>query len=207
MRDLNFVADDSYPIKCYAVSIGKHLSVFRGFLVPLSLGIEQFTRPWSWRHYETSKRHHLFVSRLVFLFQSSTVVYFVTIISGLKINIWKLWFWQHRILSTEISWDKMDDFVIIVNDDQQDFGLLFIPNQLYMFRATSSPIIRSTWLYLQLLTLSTDIAAGWCHGWDGTCQFHLIRDTSRQQYRWTISEVVNTVKCSWWWAKTLPENM
>ena len=34
--------------------------------------------------------------------------------------------------------------------------------------------------------------------------FHLIHDTSRQQYRWTISEAVNTVKCSWWWAKTSP---
>ena len=36
-----------------------------------------------------------------------------------------------------------------------------------MFRATFSPIIRSTWLYLQLLAMSTDVAAGWCHGWDG----------------------------------------
>ena len=35
--------------------------------------------------------------------------------------------------------------------------------------------------------------------------FHIIHDTSRQQYRWTISEAVNTVKCSWWWAKTSPE--
>jgi len=36
---------------------------------------------------------------------------------------------------------------IIVNDDQQDaiiLGYLFIPNQLYMFRAMSSPIVRST---------------------------------------------------------------
>ena len=33
------------------------------------------------------------------------------------------------------------------NDDQQDANILaylFIPNQLYMFRAMSSPIIRST---------------------------------------------------------------
>ena len=60
---------------------------------------------------------------------------------------------------------------IIVNDDQQDatiLAYLFIPNQLYMFRAMSSPIIRSTWLYLQDLILSTGIAVGWCHGWDGT---------------------------------------
>ena len=50
-----------------------------------------------------------------------------------------------------------------VNDYQQDATILvylFIPNQLYMFRAMSLPIIRSTWLYLQLLMLSTDIAAG-----------------------------------------------
>jgi len=56
---------------------------------------------------------------------------------------------------------------IIVNDDQQDatiLAYLFIPNQLYMFRAMSSPIVGSTLLYLQLLILSTDIAARWCHG-------------------------------------------
>jgi len=35
---------------------------------------------------------------------------------------------------------------LIVNDDQQDATILtylFIPNQLYMFRAMSSPIVRS----------------------------------------------------------------
>jgi hypothetical protein len=26
--------------------------------------------------------------------------------------------------------------------------------------------------------------------------FHLIHDTNQQQYRWTISDAVNTVKCS-----------
>ena len=76
------------------------------------------------------------------------------------------------------------------------FGL-FIPNQLYVFWTMSSPITRSTWLYLQLLILSTYIAARWCHGWDGTA-FHLIHDTSQHQYHWTISDAVNTVKCSWW---------
>jgi len=58
-----------------------------------------------------------------------------------------------------------------VNDDQQDatiLAYLFIPNQLYMFLAISSPIIRSTRLYLQFLILSTDVAAGWCHGLYGT---------------------------------------
>ena len=58
--------------------------------------------------------------------------------------------------------------VEIVKDDQQDATILvylFIPNQLYMFWATSLAVIRSTWLYLQLLILSTDIAASWCHGY------------------------------------------
>jgi hypothetical protein len=50
----------------------------------------------------------------------------------------------------------------------QLFFDLFISSLLYMFRATLSPIIRSTWLYLQLQVLSTDIAAGWYRGWDGT---------------------------------------
>jgi len=36
---------------------------------------------------------------------------------------------------------------VVANDDQQDATILvylFIPNQLYMFRAMFSPIIRST---------------------------------------------------------------
>jgi len=81
------------------------------------------------------------------------------------------------IISIHSSISEMTDYrqnnqnYIIVNDDQQDatiLAYLFIPNQLHVFRAMSSPIIRSTWLYLQILILSTDIAAGWCHGWDGT---------------------------------------
>jgi hypothetical protein len=32
-----------------------------------------------------------------------------------------------------------------------------------------------------------------------------IRDTSQQQLGWTLLDTVNTVKCSWWWAKTSPE--
>jgi len=40
------------------------------------------------------------------------------------------------------------------------FIYLCISNRLYMFLAMYSPIIRSTSLYLQLLVLSTDIAAG-----------------------------------------------
>jgi hypothetical protein len=35
-------------------------------------------------------------------------------------------------------------------------------------------------------------------------QYHLIHDTSRQQYRCKMPDAVNTVNCSWWWANTLP---
>jgi len=36
-----------------------------------------------------------------------------------------------------------------------------IPSRLYMFRAMFSPIIRSTWLYVQYLVVLTQVAAGW----------------------------------------------
>ena len=36
-------------------------------------------------------------------------------------------------------------------------------------------------------------------------QFHLIHDSSKQQYWLTIPESVCTVVCSWWWAEEPPE--
>jgi len=57
------------------------------------------------------------------------------------------------------------------------FHLLIFLNQLYMFRATNSPILRRTfWLYIQLLVQCADIAA------------------DRQQYRWIVPKAVCTVK-------------
>jgi hypothetical protein len=38
-----------------------------------------------------------------------------------------------------------------------------------------------------------------------TDAFQLIQDTNRQQLGWTLPDTVNTVKCSWWWAKISPE--
>ena len=47
---------------------------------------------------------------------------------------------------------------------QQLFRLLIFKNKPYMFRATNSPILRSTfWLYIQLLVQCTDTAADRCH--------------------------------------------
>jgi hypothetical protein len=83
-----------------------------------------------------------------------------------------------------------------------------------MFRAMFSPIIRSTWLYLQYLVVYTQVAAGWCLEWVETelcrlwgvytrtrlkiyiVQFQLIRDTKRQLLGCKLPDTVNTVKCS-----------
>ena len=74
-----------------------------------------------------------------------------------------------RVMFENLSFVCPWMFSIIVIDDQQVatilvYLFLFIPNQLYMFRSMYSPIIRSTWLYLHLLVVSTDNAAGRCHG-------------------------------------------
>ena len=84
---------------------------------------------------------------------------------------------------------------------QQIFRLLIFLIQPYMFRATNSPILRSTfWLYTQLLVRSTETAADRCHG------FHLHCGTSWQQCRCLVPKAVYAVKKgSWGWANLSPE--
>ena len=61
---------------------------------------------------------------------------------------------------------------------QQLFRLLIFLIQPHMFRATNSPILRSTfWLYIQLLVQFTDTAADRCHGWNGTSNSLILRST------------------------------
>jgi len=62
-----------------------------------------------------------------------------------------------------------------------------------MLRAMFSPIIRSTWLYLQYLLVFTQVAA---ISNELKQQFQLIQDTNRQQLGLTLPDTVNTVKCS-----------
>ena len=113
------------------------------------------------------------------------------------------------------------DATMIITNKMHYMNSSIIPIRLYMFRAMFSPIIRSTWLYLQYLVMFTQVAVGWCPEWFETelcrlwgvyrrltiyiVQFQLIWDTSRQQLGWTLPDTVNTVKCSWWWAKTSSE--
>jgi len=63
-------------------------------------------------------------------------------------------------------------------------GWFIIPSQLCMFRAIFSPLIRSTWLYLQHLVVFTQVAAGLCLKWVSTHSWH------QRAATW-----VNTTRC------------
>jgi len=70
--------------------------------------------------------------------------------------------------------------------NQQDatfFRSIYFYKLLYMFQAVSSPIIRSTKLYIQRQVLSNPYCCLllWWMRWN-SMEFHLIHDSSRQQY-------------------------
>ena len=64
------------------------------------------------------------------------------------------------------------------------WGWRIIPNQLYMFLA----VFAHHQEHLTVFTLSGNIHPSCC-----------------QLVSWILPDSVNTVKCSWWWAKTLAE--
>ena len=69
----------------------------------------------------------------------------------------RLWGNDVELHVSEFIWT----IFIIVNDDQQDatiLAYLFIPNQLYLFRGMSSPIIRSC-KYSQVLLMMGEYIA------------------------------------------------
>jgi hypothetical protein len=90
--------------------------------------------------------------------------------------------------------------LILVNDGQQDATILelFISSLLYMFRAIPSPIIRSTLVTVHTASGIVKQYCCWLVSWMrwNCLQFHLIHDTSQQQYWLTIPEAVYTVMCS-----------
>ena len=76
--------------------------------------------------------------------------------------------------------NKWNIFFIFPNYNQKDaksFIYLFISTDALHVSGGSSPIIRSTKLYIELQVLSTNIAAYCYRGRDGT-QFHLVHDSS-----------------------------
>ena len=63
-------------------------------------------------------------------------------------------------------------------------------SQLYMFRAIFSPIIRSTWLYLQYLVEFNQVAVCWCLEWVETTHSRLLVIfivVSRRTDSWTLN--------------------
>jgi hypothetical protein len=60
-----------------------------------------------------------------------------------------------------VVWDdKLSRTTTKATNKTQQFRFIDPFNQLYMFRELITPILRSTWLYLQLLVSYTDVAAG-----------------------------------------------
>jgi len=81
---------------------------------------------------------------------------------------------------------------LATNKMQQRFGLLIFLIQPYTFRATNSPLLRSTfWLYIQLLVQWTDTAADRCHGWDGTdVEFKRLMNEKFVAYCWLLTSLI-----------------
>ena len=70
--------------------------------------------------------------------------------------------------------------------------LFITPSQLYMFRAMFSPIIRSTWHYLQHLVIFTNAVSRMSWNCVPIYTWH-----RWQRHWWILPEAVNRVKCSW----------
>jgi hypothetical protein len=90
---------------------------------------------------------------------------------------------------------------------QQPFRLLIFLIQPYMFRATNSPILRSTfWLYTYSFWYKAPTLLPTSATVEMELTFHLNRGTGRQQCRCIVPKAVYTVKkCSWGWANLSPE--
>ena len=71
----------------------------------------------------------------------------------------------------------------------------------------SSEIFAHHQEHLTVFTVSGSIHPSSCRlvSWMSWNWTELIQDTSQQLLGWILPDTVNTVKCSWWWAKTLPK--
>jgi hypothetical protein len=93
------------------------------------------------------------------------------------------------------------DTTVKITNNMHYRDQFIIQSRLYMFRAMFSPIIRSTWLYLQYLIVFTQVAAGWkpAATWVNTT----VADSSKgvTNTRWCK----NSCLSSWWWVVVPPE--
>jgi hypothetical protein len=84
----------------------------------------------------------------------------------------------HSMSEVTILTKKSAEITMKITNKIQYIGKFIIPSRLYMFRAIFSPIIRSTWLYLQYLIMFSQ----------QRCYHHVL----------TVKpEAVNAVVCSW----------
>jgi len=86
-------------------------------------------------------------------------------------------YWSAKLHTPGVHESVHRDTTIKTTKKMRHTDQFIILSRLYMFRAMFSPIIRSTWLYLQYLVVFIQVAAGWC----------------QQQLGWTLPDTVNTV--------------
>ena len=65
-------------------------------------------------------------------------------------------------LQTDVHESMHRNTTMKITNNMHYIEYFIIPSGLYMFRAMFSPIIMSTWLYLQYLVLFNQVVAGWC---------------------------------------------
>jgi len=93
--------------------------------------------------------------------------------SGALNCIYSIWYYSPKLLPAGV----MDEFQL-------------------MLREMFSPIIRSTWLYLQHLVLFTQVAAGWCHGWVEThVSGHVLAHHQEHLTVFTASGIIHRSCC------------
>ena len=88
---------------------------------------------------------------------------------------------------------------------QQRFRLLIFLIQPYMFRATNSPILRSSFFYcIYSFWYNAPTVAGRCHGRNGVPSQPWHRSAAESVYC-TKSCIYSKKKCSWGWVNLSPE--
>jgi len=122
--------------------------------------------PWIWEHVCSNK---IFIGTPAVLTYLSWFAYILPHWIAHALTISVLLF-RHKIITVDASLsDTLTDLQNIQSlnyERNQKYATIHvIPSQLYMFRATISPIIRSTWLYLQYLVVFAQVAAACCLGW------------------------------------------
>jgi hypothetical protein len=96
------------------------------------------------------------------------------------------------------------DLIMNTTNEMQLYGLIYY--SLSALHVSGDVFVRHQ-EHLTVYTTSGTIHQCRCRlvSWMNGTQFHLVHDTSRQRHWWILSYAVNTVKCSWLWAKTSPE--